>query len=461
MPIFCRFAPSPSGYLHLGNIRAALLNRLAAGSAGALLLRIEDTDAIRGEEVYIDAIIEDLKWLGISWQAGDNGLPWRQSQMAAAHNQSCQLLLDKGAAYPCFCSPQQLKAEREAQRRAGKPPRYARHCANLSPAEVQKRRSDGAPAAIRFSMPPDKITVTDVARGIIQFNGGDIGDFIIRRADGSFSFFFANAIDDANSGITLVLRGEDHLSNTPRQIAILQALALSPPQYGHLSLMSADGGLLSKRSGALSARYLRQIGFLPAAIINYLARVGCAIGDESLMTIAQLMRAFSLSMLSHSPATFDMAQLQYWQKRALSSLSTDEYCQWLSKILSSHAPADKAAFCDATRDNITLYKDAEEWLNILYHPLTAITPPAQAAAAQAGEDFYQAAAAAISDNMEWTPFCDRVSATTGAKGKNLFMPLRAALTGRADGPTMPAIFKIIGYDNAVLRLKQAGDSRFK
>lgn len=517
-PLRTRFAPSPSGDLHLGNARAALFNWLAARRGGGeMILRIEDTDAARASSRRAAAIADDLRWLQLDWA----GAPRRQSENAPRHARALQALARDGFAYPCFCAPEMLRAEREEMLRQGRPPRYSGRCAGLPAAQTAARIQNGEAAAVRFRMPRREIAFEDAARGAMHFCGADIGDFILQRADGGFSFFFANAVDDAADEITLVLRGEDHLSNTPRQLAILAALNMPAPVYGHLPLMLAPGGgPLSKRAGSLSLRDLRAQGFLPAALQNYLARAGCAIGADELLSAAELAAAFSLSAVSKSPSAFDEAQLLHWQKRAAQNLTAALRETWLARAFASPEnsadldsaklesktdsnaaatpaklesvlesipeskselasesesetesenikpeneksaaalppkPRQWAAFCEAVRGNTALFADARQWAEIIENAPPA-AEKAQNAIAEAGADFYRAAAAAVREDMEWAAFCKRVSAATNRKGRALFLPLRAALTGRADGPEMPPLFKLIGAKKAKLRLQNA------
>lgn len=434
-----------------------------------MLLRIEDTDSTRSGGRRAAAIVEDLDWMGLAWTGATAKRPWQQSMSAAQHAEALDSLLRNNFAYPCFCTPEELQAEREAQLRAGNPPRYSGKCARLSKEEQKKRIGAGESAAIRFRMPSGEIVFADIVRGECRFDGSDIGDFVLRRANGAFSFFFANALDDSQQGITHVLRGEDHLSNTPRQIAILNALQRPPPRYGHLPLMhAASGELLSKREGALSLCKLRERGFLPVAVNNYLARVGCALQNDSLLTLEELSKAFSFEAINNSPAAYDEAQLTHWQKRAVKQLTVAEHIRWLAEALPHHADsAAFTAFCAAARDNIALYEDAKVWAKVAFaeDPNLAQTKEAQKAISAAGSDFYQAAAQAVSSNMEWKKFCQTVSQATGQKGGKLFLPLRAALTGRSDGPAMPFLFKLIGESRARARLQvfanESGDTKTK
>lgn len=453
-----RFAPSPSGCLHLGNARTALFNRLAAGS-GAMLLRIEDTDADRTDIRHIQAIVEDLAWLGLEWEGDTDAKPLRQSSLAAAHEDALNRLLEAECAYPCFCTPEQLAAEREAMRRAGRPPRYSGRCAGLSKAEGVRRMNAGEPAAIRFRMPKQALNFTDVIRGECRFSGGDIGDFILRRTNGGFSFFFANAVDDAEGGITHVLRGEDHLSNTPRQLAILRALEVSPPEYGHLPLLTGADGPLSKRSGALSLEDLRAQGYLPSAVVNYLARVGCTFAGDSPSSIDELTETFSFSAVSKSSAVYDESHLFHWQKRVLSELSPEKRAEWFATAAPDMAKASSfSTFCEAVVENVTLYEDVKTWAEVVNSKPESLLMGEEAISAikKAGADFYALAVESVDEKMEWKEFCERLSAA-GYRGKNLFLPLRASLTGRADGPAMPPLFRLIGAKSARARLTRARD----
>ena len=238
-----RFAPSPSGEVHLGNARTALFNFLLAHHTGErFILRIEDTDSERSREEHTTAVLQDLRWLGLEWDAGpdkeDERGPYRQSQRGALYASNFEVLQRKGSVYPCYCSPLELEISRKAQIASGKPPRYAGTCRSLSPAQREQKRAQGILPSMRFQVPLGRrIEFTDFVHGPQSFLSDDIGDFVILRADGSAAFFFSNAIDDASMGVTQVLRGEDHLTNTPRQLLILEALGLKAPRYGHISLI--------------------------------------------------------------------------------------------------------------------------------------------------------------------------------------------------------------------------------
>ncbi len=458
MSFAARFAPSPTGLLHLGNARTALFNFLAARAhGGELLLRIEDTDSGRAVAGFADALAEDLRWLGLDWRATAP-----QSQRKPAHETLLRKLAAAGAAYPCFCAPEELAAERARLLAAGKPPRYSGKCAALSEAAAKKKIAAGEKPATRFRMPRGVVALRDLVRGEMRFEGGDIGDFIVRRASGEFSFFFVNAADDAADGVTHVLRGEDHLSNAPRQIALLAALGLRRPLYGHLPLLTdANGKPLSKRGGALSLAQMRRDGYLPSAVLNYLARLGCAFSRGEAMTAEEMAAEFSFARLSKSPAKFDEKQLLSRQREALHSLDGGGRLRWMDGL--TPPGANPSAFADAVIGNVSLFADVKEWARTV----ADASPNADAAAVikKAGGDFYRSALAAMENGNgdrndgggdgDWRAFCDAAGARTKLRGKDLFLPLRAALTGQTSGPEMSPFFALISEDERKKRLRAA------
>ena len=309
--ITTRFAPSPTGELHLGNARTALFSWLfARHHGGRFVLRIEDTDSERSKEFYTTALMEDLRWMGLAWDAGPPGDEYRQSRRGAIYARHSATLDARGLTYPCYCTPLELELSRKAQLAAGRPPRYAGTCRELS-AEARVRKSaQGISPTTRFRVPTGKsVEFDDMVHGAQRFATDDIGDFILRRADGSAAFFFSNAIDDAEMGITHVLRGEDHLTNTPRQLLVLEALELRAPTYGHLSLLvGADGAPLSKRHGATSVREFRERGYLPAALGNHLFRLGHSSSENGVLSLEAMPR--------HSPSSTWVARRRVSRNRS-------------------------------------------------------------------------------------------------------------------------------------------------
>ena len=470
MTLKTRFAPSPSGLLHLGNARTALFNHLLArASGGGLLLRIEDTDAERSEERYIQALVCDLRWLGLHWNEGegagddDGDSRCRQSDRGDIYASHYQRLQQQDLAYPCFCSADELARVRRSQQRAGQPPRYSGACARLSVDEVEQHRhqseQDGEAPTLRFRVPVGaEVRFTDLVRGEQLFKTRDIGDFIIRRGDGSAAFFFSNAVDDALMGVTHVLRGEDHLTNTPRQLLLLEALALTAPAYGHISLIVGDDGKpLSKRHGSRSLADLREAGYRPEAVVNYLARLGHRYQDEGLLDDEALASGFALSALGRAPARHDPAQLLRRQREALERCTPEQAWDWMAAAVQQRVPAEqRQAFVEAILPNISFPHEAADWAELLYGALP--TPEAEVAAviSGAGGEFFNAALAAVSDGpIEFKALSSAVKAATGAKGKQLFQPLRASLTGRLHGPEMGRLVALIPAQSLIDRLRAA------
>jgi glutamyl-tRNA synthetase len=454
-----RFAPSPTGHIHLGNARTALFNALLAAHAGGeFLLRVEDTDASRSSPVFAEALLRDLRWMGLEWTptgpAADGA--YYQHQRTDLYEPYFRRLQETGLAYPCFCTAQELERARRAQRLAGKPPRYPGTCAALDSAQVAARRARGLHSTLRFRVPSERnVRFSDLVRGEVQFASDDLGDFIIRRADGGPAFLFANAVDDALMDISHVLRGEDHLANTPRQLLLLSALGLEAPSYGHLPLIVAiDGTPLSKREGSVAVGELREEGFLPQAILNYLARLGHHLPEERFLSVTELAARFRIENLSRAPARFDRQQLLHWQSSALNAATTGELWAWMAPAVGELVPtAQRAAFVEALRANLCFPIDAHRWAEILFARTPALGAEAEQALRQAGANFFRAAAAGTASvGEELLPELKRI---TGVKGKALYHPLRAALTGRADGPELTRILALLGAHEARARLAQA------
>lgn len=451
-----RFCPSPTGLLHLGNVRTALFNALfAQGQQGTFLLRIEDTDKTRSKPEYAQMLQEDMQWLGLDWQEGpgngkdqSNG-PYFQSERQAIYDHYYAQLEETGAAYPCFCSEQQLALTRKVQLAAKRPPRYAGTCRNLTKEQIAEKRAQGLIPTLRFRVPDNQtVQFKDVVRGEQNFNTNDIGDLIIRRADGTAPFMFCNAIDDAMMKVTHVLRGEDHLTNTPRQILILQALNLPIPTYGHISLIvGADGSPLSKRHGSRSVQQLKAEGFFPIAVVNYLARLGHHYeADNAFMSFAELAKYFNLTALGRAPARFDSHQLLHWQKEAVMRTDADVLWQWMGAEVQTLVPATaREVFIQTVKPNIVFPEDAQRWAKIFYHGIDYQSEHIEILQA-AGSEFFAAAIKAIADDkvQDFKTLTAQITAMTNIRGKALFQPLRVALTGESHGPEMAPIFDLLG-----------------
>ena len=460
-PQTARFAPSPTGEVHLGNARTALFNfLLARRSAGRFVLRIEDTDAERSREAHTAALIYDLHWLGIEWDAGpdrdDERGPYRQSQRGALYAEYFETLAQKGAVYPCFCSALELEVSRKSQLAAGKPPRYAGTCRELSAEQRAAKRAQNLTPTTRFRVPSARrIEFVDFVHGPQSFLSDDIGDFVIRRADGSAAFFFSNAVDDARMGVTEVLRGEDHLTNTPRQLLILEALDLRAPAYGHVSLIVGfDGAPLSKRHGATSVRQYRELGFTPEALTNHLFRLGHSTPEHAFLTLDQMVTTFDPAHLGRAPARFDEPQLRVWQKEAVHRMSVDQAREWLSAVLP--AGVDEKSLLDfvaAVLPNLVLPEDARPWIDVVFGDLPALEPADEERLHSAGSGYFTAAAnAAAQSGNDLTAIVGAIRTATGKKGAELYMPLRLALTGRAHGPELAPLLKAMPPGKARERL---------
>ncbi|RMG31240.1 MAG: glutamate--tRNA ligase [Gammaproteobacteria bacterium] len=445
-PIRTRFAPSPTGRLHLGNARTALFNALLARHAGGeFLLRIEDTDRERSRREYVAALLEDLRWLGLAWDHGPSGAEpdpdWFQSRREAHYAPLYARLLATGAAYWCFCTEARLARLRQRQRAAGRPPRYDGACARLDAADAERRRAAGEPAVLRFRVPAGRrVRFEDLVRGPQEVDTDTLGDFVVRRADGTPAFLFANAVDDALMGITHVLRGEDHLSNTPRQLLLLAAVGLEAPRYGHLPLLvDAAGRPLSKRLGSLSLDALRARGYLPAALCNHLARLGHAYAeDPGPADLEALARGFDPARIGRAPARHDPARLDAWQKAVLERLDPGAVRAWLAGHPEGRRAVERVPrarwpdFVAAVRGNLRFPEDAVRWAENLFAEAIAYDAYALDALRAAGCDFLDAAAEALSALPPGAGFRDwtgRVAERTGRRGRWLFQPLRAALTG--------------------------------
>ncbi len=357
-----RFAPSPTGDLHVGNIRTALFDwAYARHTGGTFLFRIEDTDTTRVTDEYINAAIDTLKWLGLQWDegpevGGDNG-PYLQSQRLDIYAEWAQKFLTQGDAYHCYCSPDELEAVREAQRKANVAPGYNGHCRNLTADQIAAFKAEGREAVVRMRMPDGTTTFVDEIRGEVTFDHKFVPDFVMVRADGSPLYTLAVAIDDVLMGVTHVLRGEDLLSSTPRQIRVYQAMGIKPedyPVFAHLPfVMGQDNAKLSKRNGEVSIAWYREQGYLPEAICNYLALLGWSPGDDrENISMKELTELFTVEKVHSSPARFDMKKLEAINGDKIRALSLEEFAQWTLPFLI------KAEVISGTDSEIALVKKA-------------------------------------------------------------------------------------------------------
>ena len=461
-----RFCPSPTGLLHLGNLRTSLFSLLLAKKDnGSFLLRIEDTDLERSKGEFSEAICNDLKWMGLDWdegpEVGGTEDSYYQSERIDLYEHFYEILLEKNLIYPCFTSEEELKIIRRNQISSGQPPRYTGVWSDATEEEVKLEMDKGNKPVYRFRIPKDKtIKFEDLVKGEQSFSTVDLDDFIVKKKDNTPTFMFANAIDDSLMGVDLVLRGDDHLSNTPRQIALLESLGLSVPKYAHVSLFTgSDGAPLSKRNGSISISDLREQGYIPIAVANYLSRVGHTIADNNLKTHIELADEFKIDNISSSPSKFDIDQLLFWQKKAVEDLNINECSNWLKDSLEGlPSSIDRDNFIALIKDNINFPREAQEYLNNLF--LTPLGERSEVAdiIRSAGKEFYlQAQGVITSEILDWNETAKTIGSITGKKGKALFMPLRCAITGQTKGPELDRVVNLIGTEQVIKKLKEASE----
>jgi nondiscriminating glutamyl-tRNA synthetase len=454
MPVITRFAPSPTGSLHLGNARTAFFSYLwARKSGGRFILRIEDTDAQRSHLRFRDELMAEMRWLGLDWDEGPDiggpSAPYSQAERGEFYAGLYARLEAGGQAYRCYCTTEDLELSRKLQRMAGKPPRYAGTCRGLTAAQRAERESRGLKPTLRFAVPAEQVVeFTDAVHGPQRFASNDIGDFIIRREDGTSAFFFCNAVDDSAMGVTQVLRGDDHLTNTPRQLMLLDALGMRKPGYGHLGLLvGEDGAPLSKRHGSASAHEFRERGFLSVAVLNQLFRLGHAGDVDHWLPRDEMPAHFRPQHLGRAPARFDESQLVHWQKESLERMSTEDIRAWLGSD-------DSTEFLDLVRHNVVLPADADAWRAVVRGDLAPLREDERRVIEAAGPDFFAAAVDAYAQsNSDLKMLTKILKERTGRKGADLYMPLRVALTGQAHGPELAPLLKLIPPDLARRRLE--------
>jgi glutamyl-tRNA synthetase/nondiscriminating glutamyl-tRNA synthetase len=455
-----RFAPSPTGHLHVGNARTALFNwLLARGARGAFILRIEDTDVGRSTAESERAIVDDLTWLGLDWdegpdRGGDRG-PYRQSERLPLYRQHAGRLLADGHAYYCFCSAAALEAERRAAREAGAATRYSGRCRAIDPAEARRRVQAGEAAAVRFRVPPiGDVTFDDRVRGPVTFHTDVIGDPVLVRSDGFPAYNFAVVVDDALMGVTDVVRGEDHISNTPRQVLIYRALGFEPPRFAHLSLvLGPDHTPLSKRHGATSVAEFRARGYLPEALVNYLALIGWSSGGDEILALHELVRRFSLDAVGHAAGVFDEEKLAWVNRHYLraadparvAGLTVDFFNRGgVAMAPDAAGMAYLASVMPMVTESVDRLDQVPRRLGFLfqYDPGVALAlPGAEDIGDEASRGVLEALARALAsaprlDKERFRAVAASIRQETGLKGRALFHPVRVALTGAAEGPEL-------------------------
>lgn len=435
-----RFAPSPTGNLHVGNLRTALVNHLFARRAGGhFMLRIDDTDTERSTAEFETSIRADLQWMGMSWDSED-----RQSARLDRYDAALRQLADAGRAYPCYETPEELALKRKAQLSAGRPPVYDRTALKLSDAQKAEFEAAGRRPHWRFRLNDTDVSWTDMVRGDVSYHMSSLSDPVLMREDGRVIYTMASVVDDIDHGITHIIRGEDHVTNSAAQIQLFEALGATAPAMGHVALLAgADGEGLSKRLGSLSIGQLRDEGMEAAALASLLARIGTADPVVPLAEMRDIVDGFDLSRFGRATAKFDPAELSQVNARIVQQLGFDDVGDRLAGL----GVAGGEAFWMAVRDNLSTVAEAAEWWQVC----TAPTEPVIEAAAVT-----DAAADLLPDEVSadiWQGWTKAVAAATGAKGRGLFMPLRLALTGRRKGPEIAPLLAFIGRDRILARLR--------
>jgi len=472
-----RFAPSPTGYLHVGNAKTALLNWLfAKREGGTFILRIEDTDVERHVSGAIDVIFESLRWLGLNWDegpevGGDRG-PYFQSQRQELYREKVQLLLRQGKAYKCFCTPQELEAERENARKERRPPRYSGKCRDLTAAQIEERNGD--PFVIRFRVPQGRTVFTDLVYGETAFDNAEIGDFVILKANGMPTFHLAVVLDDIAMRISHVIRGEGHLSNTPRHVLLFQALGEPLPQFVHLPLiLGHDGKPLSKRHGATNVLQFREEGFLPEAMVNYFALLGWSPGDDrEILSVDELVELFSLDGLTKSSGVFNYKKLRWLNGQHIRRLSKDDFAArvrfvlqqngFLPSRLSENQERWTQRLADVCQEKIAVLSDIVSYSDFFFKPIEQYEEKGikkHWSEAGVNEILLQLAAALgdVSPFLEpqIEAVCTEIVERNGMKLGGLIHPARLALTGKTVGPGFYAVVELLGKEESIKRLQQA------
>lgn len=479
-PFKVRFAPSPTGPFHIGGARSALFNWLVARNKnGKFLVRVEDTDLARSTRESEEDIKAALKWLGLNWDegidvGGENG-PYRQTERLDIYHKEIQRLLDEGKAYYCYCTEEELEESRTQQLAEGKTPVYNDHCRSLTEEEIAKYKESGRKPVIRLRVPKQGVfAFDDMVRGHVTFQAAGVGDFIIMKSDGIPVYNFAVVVDDALMNITHVIRAEEHLSNTPRQIAIYQALGYDIPKFGHISLiLGSDHKKMSKRHGATSVDEYRKMGYLSDAVVNYLALLGWAPkGEQEIFTREELIEQFSMKRVSANDAVFDIEKLNWINFQYMKQLSpeelleltlpfiinagyitgplSDEKKEWLKKVV--WFVRDHLYYGAQTPENVKIFFEElpattdEEMLDIMSRETSKMIIKSFAEKLSDLDTFNESSIKDVFSNL---------MKESGIKGKAAFEPVRIALTGEIHGPGLYTLIELFGKEKTIQRLKSS------
>ncbi len=478
MTVRVRFAPSPTGPLHIGGARSALFNYLyAAGNGGTFVLRIEDTDLERSSRESEKDIINALRWLGISWsegiEVGGDYSPYRQTERLDTYRQYTAKLLQSGQAYLCYCTEEELEKERQDLINQGETPRYLGKCRNLTEKQRQEFEAQGRRPVVRFKVPEgQQIVVNDLVRGKVVFESEGIGDYIIVKSDGIPTYNYAVVIDDVLMNITHVIRGEEHLSNTPRQVLIYEALSMKAPDFAHISLiLNTEGRKMSKRDGDTAVIDYFNKGYLPQAVVNFIALLGWSpSGEQEFFAMEELINEFSLAKVSKSPAVFDLNKLNYINSHYLKKISSEELIDLTLPFLREKGlfPAGSindqekqwvAGFIGAVKEKISSLSEVKDYIK--YFTGAEVDEPEEEAKSIFQADTVPAVLELFKEKIKYANLLDSLTAKgilkgitkeLNLKGKDVFMPVRIALTGQMHGPDLDWIIALLGKENIFNRL---------
>ncbi|MGG3569694.1 glutamate--tRNA ligase [Priestia megaterium] len=474
-----RYAPSPTGHLHIGNARTALFNYLfARNQNGKFIIRIEDTDQKRNIEGGEESQLRYLKWLGIEWDesidvGGEYG-PYRQSERTEIYQKYTEELLEKGLAYHCYCTSEELEKEREEQQANSQMPRYSGKCRNLTAEQRAELEAEGREPSIRFHVPSNKeIKWNDIVKDEVSFESEGIGDFVIVKKDGTPTYNYAVAIDDYLMKMTHVLRGDDHISNTPKQILVYEALGWTPPVFGHMTLIvNENRRKLSKRDESIIQfiEQYKELGYLPEALFNFITMLGWSpVGEEEIFSKEQFIEIFDPARLSKSPALFDTSKLRWMNNQYMKQLDLDEVVALSVPHLVKAGKVEETRDAETeqwVRDLVALYQEqmsfgAEivELTEMFFKKEIDYSEEAKAVLAEEQvPEVLKAFAEEISSLEEFS--ADEIKAATkavqkatGQKGKKLFMPIRVATTGETHGPELPKAISLLGKETVLARLE--------
>jgi glutamyl-tRNA synthetase len=465
-----RIAPAPTGPCHVGIARTALFNYLFTRKhGGTFLMRLEDTDVSRSRKEFEEDVYEGLRWLGLDWDegpdvGGDFG-PYRQSERKEIYQVALQKLLEAGLAYPCFCTAYELQEERKRRLKLKLPPRYSGKCQKLSRRKQEAAKAEGKPYSIRFQMPDRRIAFDDMIRGRVEFDGAEIGDFVIVKPDGDFIFHLSNVVDDIEMKITHVIRGEDHVSNTPRHIALAEALGIAPPTYGHIPLiLNPDRSKMSKRKNPTSVSDYRQWGYLPEAVVNFLALIGWSSGTErEVFSLDELVEAFSIEAVGRAGAIFDIEKLNWLNGHYIRALPPEKLQEKLSPYLPDADANYLRQIVPLIQERLKRLDEAPALTDFFFREELEYDPALLVAKKHTPEESKAALDAVL----------DRISAIEqfsveslekalrglvediGWKTGHLFMSIRVAVTGSTATPPLFETMSVLGRERCVSRIRLA------